>query len=456
LRGHQYEQVAPGINKNLPGARRKSLLTCVNKLLITRTRFYVDIGFRKSSGYLKLIIESPVTSRNQTPPPTMFARITRTTWVCIAFTLLVIACKKSADSKPDETDVLAIYLNLPSTALNYSSPTLPAYLTTPNINGQINTPGTNPITDWGATLGRVLFYDKNLSVNKSISCASCHKQANAFADPVAKSAGFNGGATGRNSMSLIDAKYYPNGRFFWDQRAINLEQQVLIPVQDMVEMGMTLPELETRLRSLPYYAILFKRAFGDDAITSNRISLALSQFVRSIISFQSKYDAGRRTFNAGPPTPDTPFPNFTAAENRGKQIFLSPAGGCNPCHGSETFTAPQEKNNGLDMATVDRGFGAVTNNVGNDGLFKVGSLRNVELTAPYMHDGRFATLEQVIEHYNSGVKNHPNLSPQLRLPNGNPRLLNLTPEDKAALVAFLKTLTDVTVTTDIKYSDPFK
>ncbi|HEX2628934.1 MAG TPA: cytochrome c peroxidase, partial [Chitinophagaceae bacterium] len=303
----------------------------------------------------------------------------------------------------------------------------------------------------------VLFYDKNLSINKSISCASCHKQSNSFSDPVAKSSGFNGGLTGRNSMSLIDAKYYPNGRFFWDQRAATLEQQVLIPVQDMVEMGMTLTELETRLRTLPYYPILFRRAFGDEAISSNRISLALSQFVRSIISFQSKYDAGRQSFPPGaPPPPDAPFPNFTAAENRGKQIFLSPAGGCAPCHGSETFTASLEKNNGLDMATVDRGFGAVTNNVANDGLFKSGSLRNVELTAPYMHDGRFTTLEQVIEHYNSGVKNHPNLSPQLRLPNGNPRLLNLTNEDKAALVAFLKTLTDLNVTTDTKYSNPFK
>jgi cytochrome c peroxidase len=138
------------------------------------------------------------------------------------------------------------------------------------------------------------------------------------------------------------------------------------------------------------------------------------------------------------------------------QIFLGPQGGCAPCHGTETFTAPEEKNNGLDLATIDRGFGAIANNTALDATFKVGSLRNVELTAPFMHDGRFSTLEEVVEHYSTGIKNHPNLSPQLRLPNGNPRLINLTAPDKAALVAFLKTLTDRTVTTDTKYSSPFK
>ncbi|HSU27505.1 MAG TPA: c-type cytochrome, partial [Chitinophagaceae bacterium] len=155
-----------------------------------------------------------------------------------------------------------------------------------------------------------------------------------------------------------------------------------------------------------------------------------------------------------PPPPNVNFPNYNNEENRGKELFFTV--GCAACHGTETFTAPLEKNNGLDMVTTDRGFGAVTNNTNQDGLFKVGSLRNVELTAPYMHDGRFNTLEEVIEHYSTGVKNHPNLSQQLRLPNGNPRLLNLPPADKAALVAFLKTLTDNSVITDVKFSNPFK
>ncbi|MBL7723799.1 MAG: c-type cytochrome [Chitinophagaceae bacterium] len=372
---------------------------------------------------------------------------------------IFIACKKdnSDTSEPAPVDPVAAVLNLPATPFNYSNIVQPAYLTGPNIIGQINTPANNPITDNGATLGRVLFYDKNLSLNNTISCASCHKQASAFSDPVTKSAGFNGGLTGRNSMSLINAKYYPNGTFFWDQRAATLEEQVLIPVQDMVEMGMTLSQLETKLRSLAYYPPLFTKAFGDNTISSSRIATALSQFVRSIVSFQSKYDAGRSTYPAAPaPPPNAVFPNFTAQENRGKELFLLPQNACAACHGSETFTAPQEKNNGLDMATIDRGFGAVANNTALDATFKVTSLRNVELTAPYMHDGRFTTLEQVVEHYSSGVRNHPNLSPQLRLPNGQPRLLNLTTQDKAALVAFLKTLTDTNVTTDVKYSNPFK
>ncbi len=384
-----------------------------------------------------------------------------------AAVLVFISCSKSSDTAgttgtggtvTPPIDPVAAVLNLPATPFNYANLLLPAYLTAPNINGQINTPANNPVSDNGATLGRVLFYDKNLSVNNTIACASCHKQVNAFADPFAKSTGFNGGLTGRNSMGLTDAKYYPNGKFFWDQRAVSLEDQVLRPIQDLVEMGMTLPALETKLRNLAYYPPLFQKAYGDASITSDRISLALSQFVRSIVSFQSKYDIGRQAFPATgpPPPPNAVFPNFTAQENRGKEIFMTPAGGCNPCHGTETFSAPEEKNNGLDMATIDRGFGAVTNNVAMDATFKVGSLRNIALTAPFMHDGRFNTLEEVVEHYSSGVKAHPNLSAQLRLPNGQPRLTNLNAQDKAALVAFLRTLTDLNMTSDVKYSNPFK
>ena len=370
-------------------------------------------------------------------------------------TVLIIACKKSSSDVPPE-DTISKYLNLPANPFNYASIAMPAYLATPPIQAQINTPANNPITDWGATLGRVLFYDKTLSKNKTISCASCHKQANAFADISALSKGFGGGSTGRNSMSLIDAKYYPNGRFFWDQRAASLEQQVLMPIQDLVEMGVTLDTLVKRVQDQPYYPSLFTKAFGNNTINSDLISKALSQFVRSIVSYQSKYDAGRSNFPPGPLAPNTNFANFTPEENQGMQIFLTGRGGCVPCHGTETFTAPQEKNNGLDMTTTDRGFGSVTNNTNLDATFKVGSLRNIGLTAPYMHDGRFATLEQVVEHYSSGVKDHPNLSPQLRLPNGTVRLGNFTPQEKAALVAFLKTLTDTNVTTDVKYSSPFR
>jgi cytochrome c peroxidase len=373
---------------------------------------------------------------------------------------LIFACNKSSNNTtpaPTPVDPVAEVLNLPATPFNYANPALPAYYTTPQMNNQINTQASNPITNDGATLGRVLFYDKKLSVNNTIACASCHKQANGFSDPDTKSAGFNGGLTARNSMTIINAKYYFSERFFWDQRAPILEDQILMPIQDLVEMGMTLPQLETKLRGLAYYPPLFTKVFGDPAISSDRIARVISQFIRSVISYQSKYDAGRILFPAAPaPPPNAPFPNFTLQENRGKEIFLSPIGGCVPCHGSEAFTATEAQNNGIDLVTVDRGFGAVQNNTAFDATFKVASLRNVELTAPYMHDGRFTSLDQVVEHYSSGVKNHPNLSPPLRLPNGQPRLANLTTQDKAALVAFLKTLTDVTITTDVKFSNPFK
>jgi cytochrome c peroxidase len=367
-----------------------------------------------------------------------------------------LACKKDSSSDTNDPAVTAV-LNLPSSPFNYANIALPAYLNSPPIQGQINTPADNPISDNGATLGRVLFYDKNLSANNTISCASCHKPELGFSDTALKSKGFNGGLTGRNSMALINARFYTPGSFFWDQRAATLEAQVITPIQDLVEMGMTLPALETKLSTLDYYPPLFKKAFGDGTINSDRISKALSQFVRSIVSYKSKYDAGRAAFPANPaPAPNAVFPNFTAQENRGKELFLLPTSGCAACHGTETFVAPTEKNNGIDMNTTDRGFGAVSNNTNQDATFKVTSLRNVELTAPYMHDGRFKTLEEVIDHYSSGVKNHPNLSPQMKLPNGQPRLLNLSAEDKAALVAFLKTLTDRTVATEVKYGNPFK
>jgi cytochrome c peroxidase len=143
-------------------------------------------------------------------------------------------------------------------------------------------------------------------------------------------------------------------------------------------------------------------------------------------------------------------------ENRGKAIFFGPEGGCAGCHGTTTFTAPGPRNNGLDATITDQGVGGITGQNGLRGLFKVGSLRNIELTAPYMHDGRFSTLEQVVEHYNSGVKASPTLSNAIQLPTGEPRLLNLSAEDKSALVAFLKTLTDNSIAQDVRFSNPFK
>lgn len=374
----------------------------------------------------------------------------------------ILSCSKDATYEPIEENIL----NLPNTPFDYESLNLPNHFTTnipgqplpTSVNGIDNMPSDNPITNAGATLGRVLFYDKKLSVNETIACASCHKQDKGFSDDATLSLGFAGGTTGRHSMTLINARFYQRGRFFWDERAATLEEQVLMPFQDPVEMGMTLEQVVSKVQEQSYYPELFQKAFGSQEINSDKISKALAQFVRSIVSYSSKYDLGR----ASSASPGANFPNFTAEENLGKNIFFQtiPNGGgaCFGCHTTEAFVSanPGPQNNGLDATSItDLGAGGVFTNPIFVGRFKTTSLRNIELTAPYMHDGRFSTLEEVVEHYNAGIQNHPTLSPALKDANGNPIRLNLTNSEKAALVAFLKTLTDNSVSIEEKWSNPF-
>ncbi len=394
-----------------------------------------------------------------------FFIISSTLVLVFIFSFGISSCKKTGslnevNATPVTTnpaDALAA-LNIPVVPFSYANQSLPGFLNAPNIAVQINTPADNAITDWGATLGRVLFYDKILSINNSVSCASCHKQAHGFSDDLVLSKGFNNGNTGRHSMSLVNAIYYPNRRFFWDERAATLEQQVLMPIQDAVEMGMHLDTLVNRLNTKTHYPYLFEKAFGSSAINTDRISKALSQFVRSMISYRSKFDTGMAAIPPGANLGTTPLPNYTANENNGKAIYFSPQAACSSCHGTQTLTAPRAENNGLEAVIVDRGLGAVTNNPADNGKFKVPSLKIIALTAPYMHDGRFATLEQVIEHYNSGVQFNPNLPPQLRNPppGTGAKRLNLTQQQKDDLLAFLKTLSDNGITADVKFSNPFK
>jgi cytochrome c peroxidase len=387
--------------------------------------------------------------------------------------LVFISCKNDAINDGDTSyqDVL----HLPETPFNYSDINFPStftqYVATFN-----NTPSDNPITDAGATLGRVLFYDTSLSVSNTISCASCHKQEKGFADDGAKSIGFAGEHTFRNSMGFANAGFYKPERFFWDQRAATLEEQTLMPIQDDVEMGMTLTQLIARLNQIAYYKPLFEDAFGDETITSERISKALAQFVRSIYSFNTKYDVGiEMTQNIF-----EDFPNFTPQENLGKDIFNGKRtpeaiGTCVTCHlpnhdplnfelplpedlNQVIFSGGEPDNIGLDdtIDVADNGWGEFLGIESLYGHFKTPSLRNIELTGPYMHDGRFETLEEVVEHYSTEVKPHPYLSAHMKDSQGNPRHLNLTEEEKAALVAFLKTLTDYELISDPKYANPFE
>ncbi|WP_291727332.1 cytochrome-c peroxidase [Bernardetia sp.] len=385
--------------------------------------------------------------------------------LCFIFVALLnfTACKEK-----DEIVVQHQFdnLNLPTEPFNYSDIDFPNHFSSSNLAGipinstlaTDNTPNDNQITDAGATLGRVLFYDKLLSKNSTVSCASCHAQEKGFSDARILSKGFDSGETRRHSMGLVNARFYQKGTFFWDERAATLEEQVLMPIQDEVEMGLTLDTLITRIEQTDYYKPLFKDAFGDETITNDRISKALAQFVRSLVSYQSKYDIGRASVNRA----TEPFENFSAQENLGKTLFLEgvPLGGlgCTVCHGTEAFTTPpRSANNGLDAAsTTDLGVYESTGNPADIGKFKSPSLRNIALRAPYMHDGRFATLEEVIEHYNSGIQAHPNLDRILTDANGNPIRMNLTEEEKDALVAFLNTLTDTEMIEDEKFSNPFK
>ena len=338
-------------------------------------------------------------------------------------------------------------LRLPDSPYRYSILNLPAHFLTSGAMRFDNTPPDNPVTDEGATLGRVLFYDRRLSANDTISCGSCHVQSHGFADPNRFSRGFQGGQTDRHGMSLVNVRFHPRARFFWDERGGNLEEMVLLPVENHLEMGLDLSRLPSILEHDARYRELFRKAFGDPSITNERISRALAQFLRSLVSYQSKYDDERQTVNAV----SDDFPNFTAQENRGKALFLR---NCSLCHLPDQeahFIMVEPVNTGLDDDTshTDGGVGDITLNPRDMGHFKSPSLRNVEVTTPYMHDGRFSTLEAVIDHYSSGGKNHPNKDVRIQP-------MHFTDSEKAALIAFLKTLTDRKFLEDPKFSDPFE
>lgn len=390
-------------------------------------------------------------------------------------TLLLLGCANEEDeASPGQTTsefsaedmtILDRVFDLPETPFNYANMELPWHYKTDDVGDSDNTPDDNHITDMGATLGRVLFYDKNLSANNTISCASCHQQSAAFSDNAKFSKGLNGQLTKRNSMTLINSRYYENGRFFWDERASTLEEQVLMPIQDHIEMGMNLNDLVNKLQEIDYYPVLFKNAFGSEEVTADRIARALSQFNRSIISVDSKFDEGLKMIGYVENEEEMPdLPNFTEQENLGIDIFFRgrKGGTCLYCHGTPQNVNDEAKNNGLGLSYVDNGKGDVTGRNGDKALFKVPSLRNIAMTAPYMHDGRFETLMDVVNHYSDNIEDHPNLNFRLKtlddgeIGDAEVLRLNLTQEEKEALVAFLNTLTDTKILTDEKYSNPFK
>ncbi|MGB1816762.1 MAG: cytochrome-c peroxidase, partial [Rubripirellula sp.] len=217
-------------------------------------------------------------------------------------------------------------LTLPATPFRYADQALPRHVR--QVAGHFdNTPESNPITDQGATLGRVLFYDPKLSANGSTSCSSCHSQRTAFTDARRFSQGFQGKEVDRNSMSLVNLRYYRPGKFFWDERADSLEEQVLMPIENPIEMGHELSALISQLQSDPIYPPLFNEAFGTSEVTKERLARALAQFIRSLVSVTSRFDQGRAEVNSVL----DPFPNFSEQENYGKKQFFGRAR-CAECH----------------------------------------------------------------------------------------------------------------------------
>ena len=285
-------------------------------------------------------------------------------------------------------------------------------------------PPDNPLTVEGVALGKQLFADPILSVDSTIACTSCHLPAHAFSDPRPFSQGV-GGTTSRHSMPIFNALW--SRSFFWDGRTATLEDQALEVVQTSAEMGEDWDRVVAKLERHPEYPALFARAFGDAPINRQRVVQAIAQFERTLISANSKYDrwlAGQA--------------EFTPAEERGFILFHTEEGDCFHCHVAPLFTNNEFHNNGLDLDPPDEGLAALTGKRLDRGKFKTPTLRNVEYTAPYMHDGRFQTLEEVIEHYDSGFHRITLTDPLLLV-----RLnLDLNPADKRALVAFLKTLSD--------------
>ena len=357
------------------------------------------------------------------------------------------------DYTDEEYAIISKRLNLPSEVLEYST----------NFENDffINHVGEEDIrsrrSDHKATLGRVLFYDKKLSINESISCASCHKQDLGFADDVAFSEGFGGELTTRNSLPLgntigFETAYGGGGGralFSWDESNIDIASQSKAAIISEIEMGLDMATVVERIEKDEAYPILFNKVYGDSKIMEHRVLEAIEEFVNSIVSKESKFDEQSMKHNGDILNN---FDGYTQAENLGKNTYMQ---NCASCHSFDhMFTSRALANNGLDMEYADKGVGGRTNKPEENGVFKIPFLRNIELTAPYMHDGRFATLRDVIDHYSEGIANHPNLGNELK--DGNQaKKMNFSEEQKEGLEAYLKTLTDDNLKGDVRFSDPF-
>jgi cytochrome c peroxidase len=375
--------------------------------------------------------------------------------------LLLSSCSNKSDFNyyyysQAETALLSEYLNLPELPDDYTV-AFPTHLRNTGLFPR-------PVERDKAILGRVLFYDKNLSKDGKISCATCHDQALGFGDDKKVSTGVADRQGERNAIALSSvanfSAYYGtdlNGssaiRFFWDNRAETATAQSRGSLTNHKEMDMTMAEVAIAVQTQPYYTPLLKKAFGDVYVNEDRVLDALANFVNSIGSFQSKFDEAASKSN-GFTNYLGDWASFTEKENKGKELYMD---NCASCH-SQNFGRPVlfNANNGLTATTVDQGVGKTTSLSADDGTFKVPTLRNIALTAPYMHDGSKATLSDVIDHYSNNIQAHPNLHLELKQANGQPKRMNFSETDKENLIAFLNTLNDPNFAQDSRYSNPFK
>ena len=352
--------------------------------------------------------------------------------------------------------LIAVAVTIYSCSKKSSQPAPTAALELPAQPYDYRISGVGSKANEKATLGRVLFYDKHLSLNNAIACASCHQQQAGFADPKAFSVGYEGRLTGRNSKSIInlggekgrDIRIADEGSpLFWDGRETVVKNLVARPILNHVEMGLDVNSLPAKLSDLSYYPQLFTSAYGDNTISMDRISECVALFLVSIQSFDTRFDR----FMAGDKSV------LSALEQQGEILFTQKYN-CQNCHhaGNNTYTQSDFFDIGLDNTYADNGLGAISKQLSDNGKFRVPGLRNVAVSAPYMHDGRYKTLDEVIDHYSNGIKGSANLSVFLRDPQGQPMKMNISETEKKALVAFLNTLTDFNVLTDPKFSNPFK
>jgi cytochrome c peroxidase len=356
--------------------------------------------------------------------------------ILISISAIIYSCKK--DTEPD----------------NGYNPTAFDFPEISNFRAAEIDP-SNPLTNEGVALGHRLFFERQLSKDGTLSCAGCHRPENAFADPRRFSIGVNGTVGKRQAMSLINLAW--SDQFFWDGRSATLKEQALLPVPDTTEMHLPWDEAISRLRSLPGYQDMFLKAFGTTNISKELVAKALAQYQKALVSFNAPIDLYKR----GEGT-------LSASALRGMDLFNSEKADCFHCHSTpEMFTHPAQifGNNGLDEVDntdgfADKGLGGFTGNPADNGRFKVPSLRNLTMTAPYMHDGRFNTLDEVIEFYNAGPKLSPSLDP-IMIAEANRRVLQfnrwglgLTPEEKADLKAFLVALTDSTILNNPMFRPP--